>query len=128
MNNSIKLFHWLPRILCILAILFISVFALDSFEKGLSIGQQLTDFLKHLIPSFILTAFLIVAWKWEMIGGMIFTLVGLIMSPFVFQLNHIRNGFSIAQSLNVVLIITVPFILVGILFLVSHYRKKRTLS
>ncbi len=127
MNNSIKLFHWLPRILCILAILFISMFALDSFEKGLSIWQQLAQFLKHLIPSFILTAFLIVAWKWEMVGGMIFTLVGLIMSPFIFQLNHIRNGFSIAQSLNVVLIITVPFILVGILFLVSYYRKKQSL-
>ena len=127
MNNSIKLFHWLPRILCIMAILFISMFALDSFEKGLSIWQQLAQFLKHLIPSFILTAFLIVAWKWEMVGGMIFTLVGLIMSPFIFQLNHIRNGFSIAQSLNVVLIITVPFILVGILFLVSYYRKKQSL-
>ena len=127
MNNSIKLFHWLPRILCILAILFISMFALDSFEKGLSIWQQLAQFLKHLITSFILTAFLIVAWKWEMVGGMIFTLVGLIMSPFIFQLNHIRNGFSIAQSLNVVLIITVPFILVGILFLVSYYRKKQSL-
>ena len=125
MNNSVKLFHWLPRILCILAILFISMFALDSFEKGLSIGVQLAHFLKHLIPSFILTAFLIIAWKWEQIGGMIFTLVGLVMSPFVFQLNHIRNGFSIAQSLNVVLIITVPFILVGILFLVSHYRKRK---
>ncbi len=128
MNNSVKLFHWLPSILCILAILFISMFALDSFEKGLSIGVQLAHFLKHLIPSFILTAFLIIAWKWEQIGGMIFTLVGLVMSPFVFQLNHIRNGFSIAQSLNVVLIITVPFLLVGILFLVSHNRKKRTLS
>lgn len=125
MNNSIKLFHWLPRILCILAILFISMFALDSFEKGLSIWQQLAQFLKHLIPSFILTAFLIVAWKWEMIGDMIFTLVGLVMSPFVFQLNHNRNGFSIAQNLNAVLIITVPFIVVGILFLVCYYRKKR---
>ena len=125
MNNSIKLFHWLPRILCILAILFISMFALDSFEKGLSIWQQLAQFLKHLIPSFILTAFLIVAWKWEKIGGIIFAVIGLVMSPFVYQLNHNRNGFSVAQSLNVVLIITVPFILVGILFLVSHYRKRK---
>ncbi len=125
MKTSVKLFYWLPRLLCIAAILFISMFALDSFEKGLNIGQQLAQFFMHLIPSFILTAFLIVAWKWELIGGIIFTVVGLVMSPFVFQLNHNRNGFSIAQSLNVVLIITVPFIAVGILFLVSYYRKKR---
>lgn len=128
MKTSDKLFYWLPRLLGIVAILFISMFAFDSFEKGLSIGVQFSHFLKHLIPSFILTAFLIIAWKWEQIGGMIFTLIGLVMSPFVFQLNHIRNGFNIAQSLNVVLIITVPFIVVGMLFLVSHYRKRKVLA
>ena len=27
-------FHWIPRVLCILAILFISMFALDAFAPG----------------------------------------------------------------------------------------------
>jgi hypothetical protein len=35
MRASIKLLHWLPRTLCMLAILFVSLFALDAFASGL---------------------------------------------------------------------------------------------
>jgi hypothetical protein len=69
MENSIKIYYWLPRVLCILAILFISLFALDSFSPELTFWQQIAAFLMHLIPSFILTALLLIAWKWEYIGG-----------------------------------------------------------
>jgi hypothetical protein len=127
METSVKVFHWLPRIICILAILFVSLFAADAFAPGLTIWQQLAAFLMHLIPSFILLAFLIVAWKWELIGGIIFTVIGLVMSPLVFMLNYNRNHFSVGQSLGVILMITFPFILVGILFIISHNLKKRKL-
>ena len=128
MEKSINVFHWLPRILCILAILFVSMFALDAFAPGLTIWQQLGAFFMHLIPSFVLLAFLIIAWKWEFIGGIIFTLIGLIMSPFVFMLNFNRNHFSVMQCLGIILMITFPFIVVGILFLISHYRNKKALT
>ena len=125
---SPKLFHWLPRIICILAILFVSLFAADSFTPGLTIWMQLGSFIIHLIPSFILIVFLIVAWKWELIGGIILALIGLVMSPFIFTLNHGRNHFSIGASLGIVLMITFPFIVVGILFIISHSLKKKNLS
>jgi hypothetical protein len=128
MKMSVKLFHWLPRIICILAILFISLFAADAFAAGLTIWQQLAGFFMHLIPSFVLTAFLIIAWKWELIGGIIITITGLVMSPFIFTLNHGRNHFSIGASLGIVLMVTFPFILVGILFIISHTLKKKNLS
>lgn len=115
----------MPRIICILAILFVSMFALDSFAPGLTLGQQLVAFFMHLIPSFVLTAFLIVAWKWEMIGGILLLATGLVLSPPVFLLNYNRNHFSFGASLGIILMITFPFVLVGILFLVSHYLKKR---
>ena len=72
MKTSIRLIHWIPRVICILAILFISMFAADAFAPELTIWQQLGAFLMHLIPSFILLALLIVAWKWELIGGVDF--------------------------------------------------------
>jgi prolipoprotein diacylglyceryltransferase len=128
MKTSVKVFHWLPRIICILAILFISLFALDSFAPGLTIWQQIGGFLIHLIPSFVLLAFLIIAWKWELAGGIIFILAGLITSPFVYTLNHNRNQFTVSQSLINTIIVTVPFIIVGILFIVSNYQKKKDLS
>ena len=128
MKNSISVFHWLPRIMCILAILFISMFALDAFAPGLTFWQQMGSFLIHLIPSFVLLILLVVAWKWEYIGGIILTVVGLGLSPFVFLMNLNRTHNSVLESLAIILIITMPFVLVGTLFIVSHYMKRRKFS
>jgi len=125
MKPTVKLFHWLPRIICILAILFVSMFALDAFAPGLTILQQLGAFLIHLIPSFVLLAILIVAWKWEYIGGIIFTLIGLGLSPFIYTLNHSRNHFTVGASIGAVMMVTFPFVVVGILFIISHFLKKK---
>jgi len=123
MKSNIAFFHWLPRILCILAILFISMFSLDAFEPGLTLGKQMWDFAIHLIPSFVLLVFLVVAWKWELVGGIIFILLGVGFSPFIFLLNYHRNH-SIGMSLGIIAAITVPFILIGLLFLLSRKMKK----
>lgn len=124
MKKSNGLLYWTPRILSILAILFVSMFALDAFSPSLSIWQQIGDFLIHLIPSYILIAMLIVAWKWELIGGIIYLLIGLGFSPFIFSHNYYMNH-SIGMSLFVVLMINIPFVLVGLLFIVSHYKKRK---
>lgn len=123
MKKSIHIIHWLPRILCILAILFISMFAADAFAPGLTIWQQLGAFVIHLIPSFILLALLAVAWKWELIGGILFSIVGLALSPVVFILNF-RMNHSIGMSLGIIAVITIPLIVVGVLFIVSDKSKK----
>lgn len=123
MKVSIKLIHWLPRIICILAILVISMFAFDAFNPEKTIWQQIGDFLIHLIPSFVLIIILIIAWKREFIGGIIFTLIGLGFSPFIFIHNYNMNE-SIWMSLFIILIITIPFVIAGILFILSHKMKK----
>jgi hypothetical protein len=126
MNSSIRIYHWLPRIVCILAILFISMFALDAFAPGLTFMQQLTAFMMHLIPSFILLALLIVAWKWELAGGIIFAILGLALSPLVFMHNYEMNH-SFRMSLGIIAMITFPFFVVGILFVISYNKKKKGL-
>ena len=125
MKQQTSLLHWLPRMLGLATIGFISLFSLDSFDTALSVSEQLLHLGAHLLPSFILLAILAVAWKWEKAGGIIFLLLGLIFSPLVYMLNHGRNHFSIIQSLLVVLIITVPFIITGTLFLLSYRQKKK---
>lgn len=115
MKTSVKVLHWTPRIICILAILFISLFALDSFSPDLTIWQQIGAFLLHLIPSFVLIFVLIVAWKWEFIGGIIFTLIGLGFSPVIFLHNYKMNQ-SVWISLSI------------ILFIMSHNKKKKNVS
>jgi len=124
MNKALKVLHWTPRIFCILAILFISLFALDSFEGNQSIWKKLAAFAIHLIPSYILTVFLLIAWKWERIGGVIFIAIGLAFAPFIAVHNYTMN-LSVGITATVLLTINIPFIVVGILFILSHHIKQK---
>lgn len=124
MKTSIKIIHWAPRILCILAILFLGLFALDSFDPKYTLWQQLQKFFIHLIPNFVLIIFLIIAWKRELIGGLIFMALGLGFTPFIFSGNYEHNH-SVWISLSIILAVTFPFILTGALFILSHFLKKK---
>jgi hypothetical protein len=124
MKTSISLIHWTPRILAILAILFISLFALDAFDPHLTLGQQIVGFLMHMIPSFVLLAILIIAWRWELVGGIMFAAIGLGLMPFVF-IHNFRMNQSLGMSLGIITLINLPFVIVGGLFMISHFLKKK---
>jgi hypothetical protein len=124
MKGSAKILFWFPRILCILAIAFLSMFAMDSFSPDCTLWQNIMAFVIHLVPSFILIALLIVAWKWELIGGVIFTIIGLGISPFIY-IHNFRMDQSAGKGLVAVLLVTMPFVIVGILFIVSHFMKNK---
>jgi hypothetical protein len=126
MKTSLKIIQWTPRIICILAILFVSMFALDAFDQKFTLWQQLAAFFMHMIPSFILVLFLIVAWRWELIGGLILTAVALGFVPFIYIHNFYMNH-SAWMSLGIVLVINFPFILAGSLFVLSHFLRKKNL-
>jgi len=124
MKTSLKVIHWAPRILCILSIAFVSLFALDAFGHGNPILEQIGDFLMHLLPSFLLISILIFAWKKELWGGILFLIIGLVLSPFIYKMNFNMNQ-SVTQSLSVVALITFPFVIIGLLFILSNYLKKK---
>ena len=124
MSKKIAILHWTPRILCILSILFISIFAFDAFEPGLTIWQQLAAFAMHLLPSFILFMMLVVAWRWELVGGIVFMMLGLGLSPFIYTHNYAMNH-SVSMSIGIIMMITFPFFLVGLLFVASYLVKKK---
>lgn len=106
---------------------FISLFAFDSFSSERTLWQNAAAFMTHLIPSFVLLAVLIIAWKWEKAGGIILIIISLVFCIFVFILNYNRTH-SIATSLMITLILDIPFVLAGILFIRSHFRKQKELS
>lgn len=93
-----KFVLWLPRILAVLYIAFISMFALDVFGEP---NWPLALFM-HLIPSFILIALTIVAWNNEKIGGFIFIAAGIALLFFT----HFES-----------LVISIPALIIGVLFL-----------
>lgn len=126
-----RIFYWLPRILGIASILFISLFALDVFNSGEVLSRQIADFALHLIPSGVLLVFLLVAWKWEKTGSLLFILTGLLLSPFVFKMNYFRllqfqdPVLAILNSLLVISMITLPLVVIGFLFFLSSRMGSR---
>jgi hypothetical protein len=120
--------RWMARVLCVLAVAFISLFALDVFSEGVGLGQKIVAFLLHMIPSFALIIFLIIAWKHELVGGILITLIGLVGSMGVYSLNYGRSH-SISIGLRAAAMIGVPFVIVGLLFIFSHFlHRPRTLA
>ncbi len=67
---------WVCRIVTILFILFISLFALDAFETEGSIAVKIAAFAVHLTPSMLLVAVLVLAWNWPLTGAYAFGLAG----------------------------------------------------
>lgn len=108
MNKKyLKYLYYLPRTLSIIYIIFISLFALDVFSENYAFLETITTLFMHLIPTFILIAATILAWKKELIGGITFILLGILFTIF----------FSTYNNQISFLIITFPLILIGLLFL-----------
>ena len=101
---------WVPRILAILACLFLAVFALDAAGPF--------DFAVHLAPSLVLLAIAAVSWRWEWVGGLVFTALA------------IAYAYVARDHLSWVLGISVPLLIVGVSYLRSwrHQEARRAES
>lgn len=97
---------WLPRLVGIVFVLFLSLFALDIFDMGLGFWGTILGLCMHLIPSIVLAIAVAVAWRREWAGTVIF------MGWAVFYTARTR-GFDWTVY---ALIAGIPFV-VGILFL-----------
>ena len=111
----LKILYWFPRILAILAILFMMMFSLDSFGGDDPLGRQVLGFLVHNIPVFILIIALVIAWKYEILGGVIFILL-------FFALGIFFKSFS--GNSGSLMIIT-PFLLAGAMFILHEVLSAR---
>jgi hypothetical protein len=111
-----KLLYWIPRVFTIAAILFMLMFSLDSFDDEATFINQMTGFLIHNIPVFILILILVIAWKRELPGGILFILA--FIAGAVFFKSFTGNPGS--------LVVIGPFLITGILFILHHllYGKK----
>lgn len=105
---------WFPRVLGILVAAFLSLFALDAFEHGEGIGQNLVAFAIHLIPSFVLVAVVLLAWRRPWVGACLFGAAAL--------------GYALMVGrthLNWIAFISGPLLLTAVLYFLSWDRKHR---
>jgi hypothetical protein len=71
-----RILFWMPRILCLLFAVFISIFALDVFGAGYGFWETIVALIIHLIPTALVLIALAIAWRWEWIGAVLFFALG----------------------------------------------------
>jgi len=118
-----KFIYWIPRILSILFILFLAMFSLDVITPEASFLEIVGGLLIHNIPVFILTAILIISWKYEIVGAIAFILAGSLYLLNVL-ITIIRTPPFEWFYLSWILFISGPAFLIGILFLIGWLKKK----
>lgn len=100
--RSKKIIYWLPRILSILYIGFLGLFALDVFIPNQTIGYYVVAFFMHLIPNFILAVFLVIAWKNEKVGALLFFAAFLILMVMFWSRSFIWTQFILFSPLLII--------------------------
>ena len=110
-----QVFFWTPRALCILFAVFLSLFALDVFSEDTGLWEAVLGLLIHLVPVYLVVIVLLVAWRWEWVGAVLF--IGLA----VFYLVQTWGR----EHWTTYLAIPGPLILIGVLFLLNWiYRAQ----
>ena len=122
-RNVSNFVYWTPRVLSILFICFLALFSLDVIQPGLSTGQIVIGLVMHNIPVLVLLILLIIAWKYEIVGGIAFILAGLLYTGWTI-VSALTSDLPWYLSLSWSLTIAGPAFFIGILFLINWYKKK----
>ncbi len=117
-----KFIFWAPRILAIIFILFLAMFSLDVFEGNYGFWGTIIGLFMHNIPALILLAVLLISWKHEIVGGIAFILAGISHNVLSIVRDTVDPWYV---ALSVSLILDVPAFLIGILFLIGWFKKKK---
>ena len=117
---SKRALFWTPRALSILFIAFLSLFALDVFDGHLGFWQTALALTMHLIPSFVLIAVLVLAWRWEWIGAALYGAAGLLYVGWVVSMSR-----PVAPAIRLIWILTIagPAFVIAALFLANWLKR-----
>jgi hypothetical protein len=107
---------WTPRVLGVLTTLFFAMFAADVFNEGHSVWQALPAFFLHIIPSLLLLAVVVLSWRWMWIGGVVFSVLGVLYAV-----------WNITSHPDWVGAISGPLLAVGILYIASWTLRAKEL-
>ncbi len=119
-QNISKFVYWTPRILGIVFVCFLTLFSLDIFEMKLNFWNTVVGLFMHNIPAMILIVVLIISWKYEIVGGIVFILAG-----FAYIIMTIMGDVPWYLALSWSLTIAGPAFLIGVLFIIGWNKKRK---
>jgi hypothetical protein len=103
-----SLWLWIPRGIMFFYIIFLLLFALDTFDTPQPLGEQILDFFIHGLPSWILIIVLAITWNKPYLAGISFIVLASLGMIF----------FSTYQHLSGFLVVTLPPMLIGLSFII----------
>lgn len=109
-----KLLYWSPRILSLLFVAFLSLFALDVFGAYEGWALVLALFM-HLLAPLIVLAAAIIAWKRELFGAIVF----------IFFALYYVWAVGVHMHWSIYVTIAGPAALISILYFVSWLQKRK---
>lgn len=103
----------------ILLVLGILVFIFALLSGSEDYGGGISGIIKNspnALPWLILLIIIFIAWKWELVGGIIITLIGIVMLYFF--------NFRGPNFFLVTFILTLVIVILGSFFIISWYLTK----
>ena len=94
--------------------------SLDVFDSGLNFWQTVLVLFMHNLPALVLLIVLIISWKHEIVGGIVFILAGL---AYIFLL--MKNPFEWFMLVWAIQISGISF-LIGGSFLFGWFKKRNS--
>ena len=105
--------YWTPRIVCIAFAAFLGIFALDVFSMPVDVGHKALALLMHLIPTGMVLVALMIVWRREWAGAVLFPLLAVVHLVTTWgRLDW--SGYALIDG---------PLLLLGILFWVNWSHK-----
>lgn len=111
MKNKI----WLPRILSIVFILFLTLFSFDVFGTDAPLYQEIFGFFIHTLPSIALLIILILGWKKPFYTGVLYLILAIFFTVF----------FKTYQSTYSFILLSLLPAIIGVLFIVYKKNKRK---
>lgn len=122
MAKTNRFLFWTPRIILIIFALFLMLFSFDVFEGANGFWETILALFMHNLPSLILLTIIIISWKRDFIGGIIFMSLGILC--FIGLVISLTTASG--SRFNPILIIgSFIFLIIGLLFLMNWRQKRK---
>jgi hypothetical protein len=108
-SHAARILRWSPRVLALTFGAFITLFALDAFSESNGFVEMLVGFIIHLLPTFLVLGIVMISWKREWIGAILFTVLAILYVASVWERYQLRWWSSY-------LLIGGPMLVVAVLY------------
>lgn len=108
-------FIWIPRLIAIVFILFLMMFSFDVFAMEDTILEKVVGFIIHSLPSLLIIVILVLNWNNPFRSSLIFLILAVLFTLM----------FKTFRRIDTFIFISVPPLLVGLLFLLTNKLQKK---